>query len=103
MRSYSGWGGLDPLPRRRNPFGQHQRTTILFQLFDIENVLLFLQGKCPLEAKHCHKCEDRLNPGLKQNVTEDAGSVNEGTKKDDGGGGASTTGSGSGALTSAQV
>ena len=48
---------------------------------------------CPLEAIYCHKCGDRL----KQNVTEGAGSVDEGSKKDESGGSASAAGGGSGA------
>ena len=34
---------------------------------------------CPLEAKYCHKCGELLQ----QNVTEGAGSVDEGSKKDE--------------------
>ena len=55
---------------------------------------------CPLEAKYCHKCGDLL----KQYVNEGAGSVDEGSKKDESGSEPST-GSGigaSGLLTFAQ-
>ena len=46
---------------------------------------------CPLEAKYCHKCGERL----KQNVTEGAGSVDESSKKNESSSSASATGSGS--------
>ena len=45
--------------------------------FEFENVALFLRANCSLEAKYCHKCGDLL----KQNGTEGAGSVDEGSKK----------------------
>ena len=48
---------------------------------------------CPLEAKYCHRCGDLL----KQNVTEGAGGVDEGSKKDESGSKPSATGSGIGA------
>ena len=70
--------------------------------FDFENVLLFLWENRLLEAKNCHKCVD----SLKQNVTERAASLDEGSKKDESGSRASATGSGSeasGLLTFAKV
>ena len=47
----------------------------------------------PNVVKYCHNRGDRL----KQNVTNGAGSVDEGSKKDESGGSASATGSGIGA------
>ena len=41
--------------------------------FKFENVLLLCGKNCPLKAKHCHKCGDRL----KQNVSEREASVDE--------------------------
>jgi len=41
--------------------------------FDFGDVLLLLLENCPLEAKYCHKHEDRL----KQNVTEREACIDE--------------------------
>ena len=73
-------------------------------LFPASNLKMFCSScgqNCLLEAKYCHKCRDLL----KQNVTEGAGGVHEGSKKDESGGKPSATGSGiraSGLLTFAQ-
>ena len=51
-------------------------------LFPASNLKMFCSScgqNCPLEAKYCHKCGDLL----KHNVTEGAGSVDEGSKKDE--------------------
>ena len=48
--------------------------------FPASNLKMFFSScgqNCPLEAKYCHKCGDLL----KQNVTEGAGGVDEGSKK----------------------
>ena len=53
-------------------------------LFPASNLKMFCSScgqNCPLKAKHCHKCGDLL----KQNVTEGARSVDEGSKKDESG------------------
>ena len=68
---------------------------ILFP-FDIENVLLLLWENCPLDAKYCHKCGDRLKREA---------SVDEGSRKDESGCSASANGNGtrtSGLVTFAQ-
>ena len=73
-------------------------------LFPASNLKMFCSScgqTCPLEAKCCHKCGDLL----KQNVTEGAGGVDEGSKKDESGSKPSATRSGigaSGLLTFAQ-
>ena len=73
-------------------------------LFPASNLKMFCSScgqNCPLEAKYCHKCGERL----KQKVTEGAGSVDEGSKKDESGSKPGATGSGigtSGLLTFAQ-
>ena len=49
-------------------------------LFPVSNLKMFCSScgpNCSLEAKYCHKCGDLL----KQNVTEGAGSVDEGSKR----------------------
>ena len=49
-------------------------------LFPVSNLKMSRSScgqNCSLEAKYCHKCGDLL----KQNVTEGAGSVDEGSKK----------------------
>ena len=53
-------------------------------LFAASNLKMFCSScrqNCLLEAKYCHKCGDLL----KQNMTEGASSVNEGSKKDESG------------------
>ena len=63
-------------------------------LFPVSNLKMFCSScgqNCSLEAKYCHKCGDLL----KQNVTEGAGSVDEGSKKDESG--SKPSGSGIGA------
>ena len=63
-------------------------------MFPASNLKMFCSSRgqnCPLEAKYCHKCGDLL----KQNVAEGAGSVDEGSKKDESG--SKPSGSGIGA------
>ena len=53
-------------------------------MFPASNLKMFCSScgqNCSLEAKYCHKCRDLL----KQNLTEGAGSVDEGSKKDESG------------------
>ena len=74
---------------------------ILFPASNLKMSFSSCGQNCPLEAKYCHKCRDLL----KQNVTEGAGGVDEGSKKDESGSKPSATGSGigaSGLLTFAQ-
>jgi len=64
-------------------------------LFPASNLKMFCSScgqNCPLEAKYCHKC----GVLLKQYVTEGAGSVDEGSKKDESGTEPSTSVTGSG-------
>ena len=61
-------------------------------LFPASNLKMFCSScgqNCPLEAKYCHKCGDLL----KQNVTEGAGGVDKGSRKDESGSKPSATGS----------
>ena len=64
-------------------------------MFPASNLKMFCSScgqNCPLEAKYCHKCGDLL----KQYVNEGAGSVDEGSKKDESGSEPSTSATGSG-------
>ena len=64
-------------------------------LFSASNLKMFCSScgqNCPLEAKYCHKCGDLL----KQNVTEGADSVDEGSQKDESRSKPSTSSTGSG-------
>ena len=64
-------------------------------LFPASNLKMFYSScgqNCPLEAKYCHKCGDLL----KQYVNEGAGSVDEGSKKDESGSEPSTSATGTG-------
>ena len=63
-------------------------------MFPASNLKMFCSScgqNCPLEAKYCHKCGERL----KQYVTKGAGSVDEGSKKDESGSEPSTSATGS--------
>ena len=62
--------------------------------FPASNLKVFCSScgqNCPLKAKYCHKCRDLL----KQYVIEGAGSVDEGSKKDESGSEPSTSATGS--------
>ena len=83
MRTHHGWSGL-----------LHDFMEAI--LFPASNLKMFCSScgqNCPLEAKYCHnKCGDLL----KQYVNENAGSVDEGSKKDESDSEPSTSATGSG-------
>ena len=54
---------------------------ILFAALNLKMFYSSCRQNRPLEAKYCHRCWDLL----KQNVTEGAGSVDEGSEKDESG------------------
>ena len=83
MRAHHGWGGLDWSTISWKPY--------FFWLWIWKMFCSSCGQNCPLQAKYCHKCGDLL----KQNVTEGAGSVDEGSKKDESG--SKPSGSGIGA------
>ena len=69
-------------------------------LFPASNLKMFCSScrqNCPLEAKYCHKYCNKCGDLLKQNVTEGADGVDEGSKKDESCSKPSATGSGIGA------